>query len=139
MTTVQAIMLSGRYRTEQLCSRWSGRSPNCKLCKQNEPENLHHILAVCDSLEPTRIQLSVFTNNLLLQCPEVTPIVLKYCVPTEPLFIQFLLDCSVLPEVIRLSQTYGSVIFHLLFQLTRTWCYVLHKTRLRLINRWKKF
>ena len=139
MTTVQAIMLSGRYRTEQLCSRWSGRSPNCKLCKQNEPEDLHHILTVCDSLEPTRIQLSGFTNNLLLQCPEVTPVVLKYCVPTEPLFIQFLLDCSVLPEVIRLSQTYGSVIFHLLFRLTRTWCYVLHKTRLRLLNRWKKF
>ena len=139
MSTVQAIMLSGRYRTEQLCSRWSGRSSICKLCKQNDPETLHHILAVCDSLVPTRIQLSGFTSRLLVQCPEVAPIVQKYCDPSDKLFIQFLLDCSVLPEVIQLSQTCGAEILIPLFRLTRTWCYILHKTRLKLLNRWKKF
>ena len=139
MSTVQAIMLSGRYRTEQLSSKWSGRSPNCKLCKHNEPENLHHILAVCVSLEPTRKQLSRFTNKLLVQYPEVTPIVQKYCVPTYSLFIQFLVDCSVLPDVIQLSQSCGTEIHIPLFRLTRTWCYILHKTRLKLLHCWKQF
>ena len=139
MSTVQAPMLSGRYRTEQLCSKWSGRSPNCKLCIENEPENLHHILAVCDSLATTRVQLLEFTKRLLSEFPETTSIVQKYCVPTDPHFIQFLVDCSVLPEVIRASQALGPGILLPLFRLTRTWCYTLHKNRLRLLGCWKKF
>ena len=143
MSTIQAVMLSGRYRTELLCSKWSPtnlgfcQAPSC----QDLPafEDLHHILAVCRSLEPTRQRLINFTLRVPDQHPDVQIIVRKYCVPSHPQFVQFLLDCSVLPEVVLARQQYGAAILTCLFRITRTWCYCLHKARLKLLNRWKKF
>ena len=61
MSTIQAIMLSGRYRTELLCSHWSQNksgyciAPSCK--SQGKVVYLHHILASFRSLDPTRQKL----------------------------------------------------------------------------------
>ena len=104
----------------------------------NEPENLHHILAEWESLAITCVQLLGFTKRLLSQFPGIVPIVQKYCVPKGLHFIQFLLNCSVLLEVIRASQALGSGILLPLFQLTRTWCYILHKNQPRRLGCWKK-
>ena len=46
-------------------------------------------------------------------------------------WVQFVLDCSVIPEVISAAQKDKSV-YTLLFKATRTWCYSLHRTRLKL-------
>ena len=142
MSSVQATMISGRYRTELLCSNWSSNSGCCELpsCKDNHVlEDLQHILAVCSSLEPARLRLSNYTHKICDQFPEIKNIIQQYCTRTNPLFVQFLLDCSVLPEVILAKQEHGLAFLGPLFKISRTWCYCLHKTRLKLLDRWKNF
>ena len=143
MSTVQATMISGRYRTEMLCSNWSPNSTGCcqaPSCQGLDlQEDLHHILAVCSSLQPSRYRLVDFTSKFCLKYPVIEPIVQTFCSPAHPQFCQFLLDCSALPAVILATQEQGSAVLNLLFRITRTWCYCLHKTRLKLLGRWAKF
>ena len=144
MSQVQATMLSGRYRTELLCSNWSSNTSGCcqtPSCRDlNIPEDLQHILVECGSLQSTRNSLMSFTKDISRGCPEINHIVEKYCSLIHPDFVQFLLDCSVLPEVIQTQQQCGSqAILNQLFRITRTWCFCLHKARLKVLNRWIKF
>ena len=143
MATVQAIMISGRYRTELLVSNWapdnngSCQAPSC--IGAGHLEDLQHILAGCGSLAKTRETLQSFTRNYCQHLPTLQPIIQTYCSTSSPLFCQFLLDCSVLPEPIQAAQIFGpEVMFHL-FRVTRTWCYCLHKARLQQLGRWHKF
>ena len=143
MSTIQASMITGRYRTESLCSHWSPgnsgfcQAPSCKelFCL----EDLHHILAVCGSLEPTRKRLADFTDKYCQNYPELQLITQEFCNPTHPDFCQFLVDCSALPKIILAQQHIMPSMRHHLFRITRTWCYCLHKTRLQTLGRWVKF
>ena len=143
MCTVQATMMTGRYRTELLCSKWAPNSigsclaPSC--ISESQEEDLHHILAGCESLEPTRLRLANFTAEFCLKNPIVQPLIHEFCSTHHPQFCQFLIDCSVLPAVITASQFLGPDVLNLLFRITRTWCYCLHKKRLQILGRWKKF
>ena len=118
-TRVQATMLSGRYRTELLCSHWSqNKAGSCLLrsCSdQQTQEDLAHILRDCPHLEETRTALKLFTTRYTKKVPDaVAHLVHELCDPAHPLFIQFLVDCSVLPSVILLYQHLGpDVHFHL--------------------------
>ena len=49
---------------------------------------------------------------------------------------QFLRDCSVLPHVINATQSHGSEILQLLFHLTRSWCFSIHRQRTKMLGRW---
>ena len=144
MSTVQAIMLSGRYRTEELCSKWSPTNPGtCKApsCSTLQiPEDLNHILVGCASLEPSRVRLRKFASRVLELQPQVTQdLYNKFSVSVSPVLVQFLVDCTVLPEVIRATQVHGISILEPLFRITRTWCYSLHRERLKILGRWTKF
>ena len=143
MSTIQAVMVSGRYRTEQLCSNWSSnrsgfcQTPSC--IDQHIPEDIDHILSMCCSLQETRSVLLQFTSKYCQAIPELEHITNILWNPTHPSFCQLLLDCSVLPEVISASQQLGPAVHHHLFRITRTWCYCLHKSRMKLLGRWHKF
>ena len=144
MSTVQAIMLSGRYRTEELCSKWSSSNPGtCKApsCSTLQiPEDIQHILLVCASLEPSRVRLRKFTNKILEQQPQVIQdLYEKFSLSTREVMVQFLVDCTVLPDVIHATQVHGTAILCPLFRITRTWCYSLHRERLKILGRWTKF
>ena len=52
------------------------------------------------------------------------------------IFMQFILDCSVLPEVISAEQKYGKVILNLLFKATRTYCYSMYRERMKRLDMW---
>ena len=139
MASIQVRMLSGRYRSESLCRHWSSNkggfcliSPACAEVMEDVP----HILAFCPGLAPTRGKLVRFTSDYCSHFPPISDIVSTLCIPTNPNFIQFLLDCSVLPQVILATQVYGSDILTHLFHVTRTWVYTLHKSRLKLLGRW---
>ena len=106
MVTIQAQMVSGCFRTEQLCSNWSKNkagicllSPACSMVV----EDLPHILSLCPALQPTREQLMCYSRKY---CE-------KYCQqigmsnPTSAQFCQFLLDCSPLPPVVSAVQLHG--------------------------------
>ena len=142
MATQQARLLSGRYRTAALTSHWSDTSGVCKLSPSCcSTEDTSHILKYCSALQTTRENLFSFTDSYSASHPIIASIIQKYCKRgTEcRLFCQFILDCSVLPEVIISVQTNGQVILHHLFNITRIWCYALHRERLKILNKWRNF
>ena len=142
MATIQAQMLSGRYRTEKLCSHWSNRKSGVclldHLCSSTT-EDLQHILKHCPALKPARDKLIRFTIEYCHQHLPIFPLVQEFCQPSHPQFCQFLLDCSILPEVITATQLNGFEVLATLFHITRTWCYTLHKERLKMLGRWNPF
>ena len=141
MATVQAIMLSGRYRTQLLCSHFTPQgSKICQLsqcCKESGAvEDLRHILTQCKALDDTRETLINFAFDYSRNCEPIKLIVSQYCNASHPQFCQFLVDCSILPEIIAVTQINGSSILDELFHITRTICYSLHKARLKILGRW---
>ena len=69
--------------------------------------------------------------------PFLLPVVRLYTLDADTkLFVQFLLDCTVLPEVIRLRQLHGECVHDSLLYLTRTFCFSIHKVRLKLLGKW---
>ena len=137
-------MFSGRYRTEQLCRFWSENrngfclAPSC--IGQEQEEDLFHLLASCPSWHEARVLLGSFTVKYSQNVyPRVQSIALALTNPSHPSFVQFILDCSTLPNVIEATQTLGpDVLFHL-FHISRTRCYTLHRERLKAFGRWRKF
>ena len=137
---IQARMLSGPYRTEGLCRFWStNRSGSCLLpsCSASGvKEDIAHILIHCPSLSGTRSRLEKFFEVYASQNPLI-PSIRNFLNSVNPIQkTQFLLDCSILPDVIRLRQEHGQPVLHILFYLTRTWCYSLHRERLPQLGRW---
>ena len=142
MATTQAQMLSGRYRTEKLCSNWSRHSTGMCLLSEScssTAEDISHILVFCGALQPTREKLMRFSLDYCKSLPQVKKLVHQFCHPTNPQFAQFLLDCSVLPQVINEIQEHGDEVLHHMFHITRTWCYTLHKERMKMLGRWNHF
>ena len=159
MATIQAQMLSGRYRTQRLCSLWSiNTSEFCLLSTpcSSIPEDITHILNDCVALQPVREKMQRFAFNYCNHIESIRPIVKKYWRPSHPQFCQFLLDYSILPEVIVqfcqflldysilpevivANQNFGIEVLQHLFHITRTFVYNLHKTRMKMLGRWNPF
>ena len=141
MACIQAEMISGRYRCEQLCSKWSlkNRPGVCLInteCSMMQ-EDIPHILQVCPALAPTRNKLARFTKQYCeTLSQQICEIVNTFCTTSSPDFCQFLLDCSVLPPVVAAVQSEGEAVLDHLFHLTRTWVYTLHRERLKHLGRW---
>ena len=140
MACVQAKLLSGRYRTQALCSHWQNGDRHCKLSDScSADEDIIHMLQNCTALGPTRDKLRTFTSKYCNTNPIVANIVSKHCHPSSETYCQFLLDCSSLPEVICLVQEQGKIIHEHLFNITRVWCYSIHRDRLRILGKWRDF
>ena len=136
MVEIQHNWITGRH--------WSTNTKGFCLaptCTELEiPEDLQHILAKCEAFHAIRLDLLTFS---LIRArpfpPEVSSLVMTYCNPSHPHFVSFLLDCSNFPEVISLVQCHGQDILCVLLHITRTWCFSLHRERLVLLNKWRKF
>ena len=142
MATVQAQMLSGRYRTQKLCSHWSNHTSGFCLLSEScssSLEDLPHILSSCSALQGVREKLKNFTFNYCNTVPELKTLILEYSQPSHPLFCQFMLDCSVMPRVIAAKQLHGSWVLDHLCHISRTWAYNLHRERMKLLGRWNPF
>ena len=142
MATVQAQMLSGRFRTGSLCRHWSqNKSGLCLLpaTHLDVVEDIPHILRDCDALDETRLALQEFTKKFCESIPHpIANLILSQTDLSSPTFCQFLLDCSSLPCIIRASQEYDrDSVYHYTFAVTRTWIYSLHRERMKLLGRWK--
>jgi hypothetical protein len=133
---VQSRMLSGRYRTELLAKHWS-KNPNgyClnPTCNSTE-ETLGHILLCCPSYQPVRERLS----RLWLSCPHllINQLVEGVLLGPQENLLKFILDPSVHPQVISLVQHFGDEPLKIVFHLTRSWCFAIHKERAKLLDRW---
>ena len=133
----QARFLSGRYRTEYLSRHWSDNPQGyCQADDSciNTTEDIKHILLECPAyVKEKRILISLWlkTDNITIR-----NLILEALANTSDYLMQFILDCSALPSVIRASQSHGKEVLDVLFHLTRTWCFVLHRQRMRLLGRW---
>ena len=75
MATVQARLLSGRYRTEALCSNWSNSLGLCKVSPNcNVVEDIPHMMT-CQGLSDTRDKLYAFTTAYCEDHPLVAEVV----------------------------------------------------------------
>ena len=139
---IQALLLSGRYRTQRLCRFWSSNKDGyCLLSPCNNSflfEDIEHFLLRCTALTEVRRRLFRFTVDYVREKPVLKQVCDAYLQPSNTtLFMQFLLDCSVLPLVISAVQTHGQVVHFHLFRISRTWCRSLHVARQKLLGRYQ--
>ena len=139
---IQAVFLTGRYRTARLCRFWSenNREGYCLLdsCKDRLiTEDLDHIILYCPSLSETRRRLFRFTSDYVAAQPILSDIIRAYLYATDTkVVMQFIIDCSVLPLVISAHQTHGQATHNYLYKIMCTWCRSLHRDRLRALGRY---
>ena len=132
----QARLVSGRYRSESLVKYWNPSSTGkCKAptCS-NIQETVEHILLDCSQYTEERHKL--VSMWLRTKYQEVHYLVLNAFSASKSHLMQFILDCSTLPEVISAKQKHGDYILDETFRLTRTWCFIIHKARMKMLGRW---
>ena len=109
-----------------------------KFC-HNECEDLPHLpVPRCSQLLGHARILIQYMRNLLKssdQCLRILEKIIMDSKDDQELWVQFVLDCSVLRIVIAAAQK-DSALLGYLFSATRTYVYSLHKTRLKLLGRW---
>ena len=133
---IQCKMLSGRYRTESLASHWSSNSPGYCLaptCSQ-VTEDLEHVLLYCPSYQQSRDKLARLWRATKI--PTILHLITSLLSESGAALLQFLLDPSTNPVVIRMYQDYGPESLRIVFHLTRTWCFTIHKSRAKLLGSW---
>ena len=134
---VQAQFLSGKARVESLTKYWDMRNKDgmCQLCKI-VPGTIEHILLAggCPALADARQSMLAHIQAYLVPRPYLFPIFESLWGKDDTMTIQFILDCSVIPSVIKLSQESENPIFNDLFYLTRCYVYKLFVTRRRLLG-----
>ena len=132
---IQAKMLSGRYVTDQLSRHWSSNKAGiCCIpgCSGRDFGSLEHLLLFCPALSDVRdrmIELWLSTANKHIELKSLIHSML-YGQRLE-LVMQFLLDCSCFPEVVSLRQSSGLQLLTPLFYITRSWCFSIHRSRMR--------
>ena len=135
--TVQARMLSGRYRTCWFRRHWSGDpTGHCKVpgCT-NEPGTLQHLATgECPGLANSLVRAVALWKSFLVENPILFPVVKHYSLGDS--FLSFLLDPTTNPLVISLTQTHGTLITEKLCYMTRTWLFYMHKERLKQLGLW---
>ena len=129
---IQCRMLSGRYRTRLLTSKWSdSKDSSCLSCGAHV-ETLQHILLECRAYSEMRSK--VVKKWQSVQDGVVAQLALDaLCMPPGHL-MQFILDATVLPLVRLAVSFFGKDLLCPLLSLTRTWCYSLHRERLRILG-----
>ena len=133
---VQLRMLSGRYRVGSLLKHFATTNTgNCELCGLELEDINHLLLPRCPLLFERRQLLLEYSETIFSQSTVCTELFNTIMNSEDDIKVQFFLDCSVLPMVIKENQSDKTVV-PLLFKFTRTWCYSLHRTRLKLLNRW---
>ena len=136
---IQLQFLSSQYPCGSVTRHWSTDNPG--LCSYPPciskalVETPEHILLFCPAYSAAR-------HNMINMCLQITnpashhlvmSILLGNC---QTKFMQFLMDCSTIPEVISCAQQYGNEVLNDLFYCSRTWCFSLHRERMKRLDRW---
>ena len=132
---LQARYLSGRGRVESLTRQWdpTNRDGNCSLCVSLEPVlgTIEHIFlgGGCPALVDARLSMLSFMQAYMVPRQYLLPI-LKVCWGIDDrITMQFLMDFSLLPSVIKDAQESTFPGIKDLFYPTRTYLFKLHQTR----------
>ena len=134
--TVQAKMLSGRYRSCWLRRHWTDESGACRLNNcGNIPGDIAHIISgECPALQPILTQTLSNICDILAPHPLLLPPVTAALQSDSEAFTTFILDPSTDKQVIRLVQQQGPEVLLPLFRASRAWIWAAHRTRMRLLG-----
>ena len=133
---VQLRMLSGRYRVGTLLRHFSPDiSGVCEICNLEDEDIVHLLVPRCPVLADRRETLLEFAFSTLKHSEAATNIFNTILSSDETTFVQFILDCSVHPAVITAAQQDKDILTPL-YKVTRSWCYTMHRARLKMLNRW---
>ena len=124
LATIQAQMLSGRYRSESVCEHWSKNRDGFVRSPHHVPKWRKFFPTSCQPALTWLLPGTNLSNTLLITAknvPHILDLITSLCIPSSPVYLQFLLDCSVIPEVIAAKQNYGDDILAHLFTITATW------------------
>ena len=114
---------------EALSRHWdsSNREGICLLCKIVEPAlgTLEHFLlgGDCPALAEAHLQMLSFFESYMVSRPYLLPIMKTYWNSTADLTMQLLLDCSVLPDIIRIEQESSHPVLKDIFFMSRTYIF----------------
>ena len=128
----------GRYWTDRLLRHFSNTDGTCSICNEKSPGDIKHLLLLCPALLETRSRLLKALNDET-KISESVKTIIKNAFANDKETTQMLLDGSVLPSTIKTKQVEGPNVLNELFRFTRSWCYTMHKERLKLLGRWKKY
>ena len=128
--TVQARMLSGRYRTCWLRRHWSGdptgscQVPDC----DGQPGTLLHIAtAECSGLHSAKVKAVALWGIFLRSNRNLFPIIRDFSLGDPKHFLEFLVDPTTKPTVLSLAQAHPEEpIVSKLCYMTRTLRYTAH-------------
>ena len=136
---VHLRLLSGRARLGSLLRHFSPASDGvCELCHLEVEDIRHFLLPNCPILQDRSRLLLDYMKNILeksVPCSTILDTIILQAKDNPSIWVQFVLDCSVLPQVIAAGQD-DPLVLPLLFKVTRTYCYSLHRTRLKILGRW---
>ena len=127
-----------QYKFERLALFYSLDNKNglCKLplcwgTNLAHTDDVEAFLLSCPSISNTRLllndQIDSFCNN-----NQSLGVLIRKCLKQDT--SQFLLDCSVMSEVIAEYQRSGNSVIIELFKLTRNYCFMLHKARINILE-----
>ena len=131
-------MLSGRFHCGSLLRHFYPQKVSgvCELCTLEIEDIPHIILPKCPLLYDKAESLLKFAQDTLSVCPSATNIFSNIFThgKDDYLKVQFMLDPTVIPEVIRAAQINTNII-QIILRVTTTWCYSFNKTRKKLLER----
>ena len=140
-TVVQTSLLSGRYKSDYLSRHWVKENPDglCTLCPGNSLlGTIEHLLVSCDTLSSTRQNIIEYWHKYSSEDDALRKLLCTKLSANTAELVQFLLDPSVVPDVIFGCQRQ---LYNLdeLYKLTRCWCYAVHRKRLQITGKLHKF
>ena len=137
---IQLLFLCSQYPSGSRTRHWSPENPLglCSFppCRIEETvETPEHILLDCAAYKLTRKKL--ISMCLRLKNSTSHSIAISFLTAhTASDALQLLLDCSSIPEVILAAQLSGEIIYNDLFYIGRSWCFSIHRERMKMLGRW---
>ena len=140
-STCQASFISGRYKTDYLARHWVKENPSgyCVLCPGlMKVDSLDHFVLFCEALTPARTNILKYWQLYSSKDDKLRNLLVNKLSASTKTLMQFLIDPSVDSDVIRGVQN-SLIKIEEVYRLTRTWCYAVHRKKLQLTGRFRKF
>ena len=135
--TIQAKMISGRYRSCWLRRHWTEESGACRLpgCGQTPGDVSHLLSGECPALQPILADTLLHLTDMLTPHPHLLPLLLAALSGEAEPCTTFVLDPSTNPQVIVLSQHLSRrQVLVPLYRACRAWIWAVHRSRMKFLG-----